>query len=120
MRYQLQMMEIKRHYRPDNSSIHGTIKNITKKFIGYIDSDYPQQVGDIIRLRYNEKGNIESKDYSIVKVIHIINEDEDECILEVQEYNNKKLYKCGSSPWFEFIPLVMDVKEEEINYGNNI
>lgn len=115
MRYQLQMMEIKRHYRPDNSSIHGTIKNITKKFIGYIDSDYPQQVGDIIRLKYDKNRDIDPKDYIIVKVIHIMHEGyEKECILEVKLYDTKKMYNQR----YEDIPLVIDVEGEENNMKN--
>jgi len=111
MRYQLQMLEIERHDRPSNSSIDGKIKKITKKFIGYINSDFLQQIGNIIRLKYNEERNIEHKDYIITKVIHIVNEGyEDECVLEVQMYNNQKLYQNGSSSWFEFIPLVIDIE----------
>ncbi|MCK9198673.1 MAG: hypothetical protein M0P49_03630 [Bacilli bacterium] len=113
MRYQLQMLEIERYDKPNNSGINRKIKNITKKIIGYLYSEFPQQVGEIIK--YNEKGSTEVKNYIITKIIHIVKQGyETECILEIKTYDNVKLYSYGSSTWEEFIPLVVDVGKRDI------
>ncbi len=106
MKYQLQMLEIERYYKPNNSDIN-------KKIIGYFYSEIPQQVGDIIR--YNEKDSI-AKDYVIRKIIHIAKqEDEIECVLEVEIYNNEKLYTHNSSArLIEAITSGIDIGKENI------
>jgi len=113
MKYQLQMLKIERYYKPNNSDINKKIKNITKKIIGYFYSEISQQVGDIIR--YNEKDST-VKDYVIRKIIHITKQEHEvECVLEVEIYNNEKLYTHDPSiRLVEAIPLVIDIEKENI------